>query len=97
MEEEDVKVRVRFFARFRELLGTDIVAEPTAGTTFVGLVRDIARRNGEGYQAIFDEHGAFREFVILMQNGKRIEAADLEKTVVSDGDEIAVFPPVSGG
>ncbi|MDD1663807.1 MAG: MoaD family protein [Methanomicrobiales archaeon] len=92
-----MKVRVRFFARFRELLGTDIVAEPPAGTTFAGLVREIARRNGEGYQAIFYEHGAFREFVILMQNGKRIEAADAGKTMIADGDEIAVFPPVSGG
>ena len=92
-----MKVRLRFFARFRELLGTDIVAEPPAGTTFAGLVREIARRNGEGYKAIFDEQGAFREFVILMQNGKRIEAADAGKTMIADGDEIAVFPPVSGG
>jgi molybdopterin synthase sulfur carrier subunit len=92
-----MKVRVRFFARFRELLGTDIVAEPPAGTTFAGLIREVAQRNGEGYQAIFDEHGAFREFVILMQNGKRIDAADAGKTMIADGDEIAVFPPVSGG
>jgi molybdopterin synthase sulfur carrier subunit len=92
-----MKVRVRFFARFRELLGSEIMAETTPGTTFDGLVREIARRNGEGYRAIFDGQGAFREFVILMRNGKRIEAADAEKVEVADGDEIAVFPPVSGG
>ena len=92
-----MRVRVRFFARFRELLGTDIIAEPTPGTTFGGLVRDIARGNGEGYRAIFDEQGAFREFVILMRNGRRVEAADAEGIEVADGDEIAVFPPVSGG
>lgn len=92
-----MSVRIRFFARFRELLGTDITAEPPAGTSFDDLVREVARRNGEGYDAIFDEHGAFREFVILMRNGKRIEAADAGKTLIADGDEIAVFPPVSGG
>jgi len=92
-----MKVRIRFFARFRELLGTDIVAEPAAGTAFAGLIRDVARKNSEGYRAIFDEQGKFREFVILMRDGKRIEAADAEKTMVADGDEIAVFPPVSGG
>jgi len=92
-----MKVRIRFFARFRELLGTDINAEPAAGMVLAALIRDIARKNREGYQAIFDEQGSFRGFVILMQNGKRIEAADAEKAVVADGDEIAVFPPVSGG
>jgi molybdopterin synthase sulfur carrier subunit len=97
MEEEGVKVRVRFFARFRELLGTDILTEPEAGTGLAALVREMARKSPEGHDAIFDEHGAFREFVILMRNGKRVEAADAEGTRVADGDEIAVFPPVSGG
>ena len=92
-----MKVKIRFFARFRELLGTDIITEPESGMALAGLIREIAVRNEEGYDAIFDEHGAFREFVILMRNGKRVEAADAEKTVISDGDEIAVFPPVSGG
>ena len=92
-----MRVRIRFFARFRELLGTDITAEPKPGTTLAGLVREAARANGEGFSAIFDEQGAFRDYVILMRNGKRIEPADAEKAPVSGGDEVAVFPPVSGG
>jgi sulfur-carrier protein len=90
-------VRVRFFARFRELLGAEVTATPAPGTSFLALVRDIARGNGEGHGAIFDEHGSFREHVILMRNGKRVEAADAGRTIIADGDEIAVFPPVSGG
>jgi len=92
-----MKARVRFFARFRELLGAEVIAEPAPGTAFAALIREVARGNGEGYDAIFDGHGAFREHVILMRNGKRVEAADAEETLVADGDEIAVFPPVSGG
>lgn len=92
-----MKVKVRFFARFRELLGTDIIAEPAAGTTLAALVAGIAQKKKEGYDAIFDEQGAFREFVILMRNGKRVEIADAGATMVADGDEIAVFPPVAGG
>ena len=90
-------VRVRFFARFRELLGTDITVEPVPGAGLAALVREVARKSPEGHDAIFDGHGAFREFVILMRNGKRVEAADAEETGVADGDEIAVFPPGSGG
>ena len=92
-----MKVKIRFFARFRELLGTEVTDEPASGTVVAGLIREVATRNMEGYNAIFDEHGKFREFVIIMRNGKRLEPADTEKTVVGDGDDIAVFPPVAGG
>lgn len=90
-------VKIRFFARFRELLGTDITREPENGMTLLALVRDIAQERKEGYDAIFDEHGNFREFVIVMRNGKRVEHADSAAVRVLDGDEIAVFPPVAGG
>ena len=90
-------VKIRFFARFRELLGTDVLATPAPGMTLSGLVKEVAGENKEGYDAIFDEQGAFREFVILMRNTKRVDTADAEKILVTDGDEVAVFPPVAGG
>ena len=92
-----MSVKIRFFARFRELLGSDIMTDVAAGTMFTPLITTVARKNPEGYIAIFDEKGDFREFVILMKNGKRIDIADAAKTPVIDGDEIAVFPPVAGG
>jgi len=96
-EEEQMTIKIRFFARFRELLGTDIITEAAPGTNFTSLIKTIAKKNPEGYDAIFDEKGNFHEFVILMKNGKRIENTDAAKTMVTDGDEIAVFPPVAGG
>lgn len=90
-------VKIRFFARFRELLGTDIVTDVEAGMMFSALITATARKNPDGYDAIFDKNGAFREFVILMKNGRRIDIADAAQTPVEDGDEIAVFPPVAGG
>ena len=90
-------VRVQVFARFRELLGTDIVVTVPEGKGLVDLVKEIAQKNREGYDALFDENGAFREFVIIMQNGKRVDTAAAGTARVADGDEIAVFPPVAGG
>jgi molybdopterin synthase sulfur carrier subunit len=92
-----MSVKIRFFARFRELFGADVMTDVVAGTMFTSLITTIAKKNPEGYSAIFDEKGAFNEFVILMKNGKRIDIADAAITPVADGDEIAVFPPVAGG
>jgi molybdopterin synthase sulfur carrier subunit len=92
-----MKVKIRFFARFRELLGTDVIAEVAEGTSFFDLVKQVSAKSTEGHDAIFDDRGTFREFIILMRNGKRIDIADAVTTKVADGDEIAVFPPVAGG
>jgi molybdopterin synthase sulfur carrier subunit len=96
-KEEKMSVTIRFFAQFGELLGTDISAEPTSGGALADLIKEVASKNKEGYDAIFDENGAFREFVIIMKNGKRLDTAHAENARVADGDEIAVFPPVAGG
>jgi molybdopterin synthase sulfur carrier subunit len=95
--EEEMTVKIRFFAQFRELLGSDIITEVPAGTVFTLLITSVVKKNPQGYAAIFDENGAFHEFVILMKNGKRIDIADADRTVIVDGDEVAVFPPVAGG
>ncbi len=92
-----MSVTIRFFARFRELLGTNIVVENGDGMYLADLIRTAASKNREGYEAIFDENGQFREYVILMRNGRREDTVKATGLRVSDGDEVAVFPPVAGG
>jgi molybdopterin synthase sulfur carrier subunit len=90
-------VIVRFFARFRELLGTDLQVDERDTPDLYSLVKNVASQNREGFDLVFDEQERFREFVILVRNGKRIDTADAKNMQVNNGDEIAVFPPVSGG
>ncbi|WML67690.1 MAG: hypothetical protein METHP_01239 [Methanoregula sp. SKADARSKE-2] len=43
-----MSVKIRFFARFRELLGTEVTAEAVPGTHLASLIQDTARKNKEG-------------------------------------------------
>ena len=81
-----VHVRVRLFARQRELAGTreltlEVATPATVEDAWTALVRAVpALEDGRGY-------------VQFAVNGAYAEAG----TVLAEGDEIAVIPPVSGG
>ncbi len=92
-----MKVTIRFFALFGELFGKSMTAECDTGSTVYQVVHMIAKRNEKGYIAIFDDSEKFREFVIVMRNGRRISHKDAAEMQLTEGDEIAIFPPVAGG
>lgn len=92
-----MEIRVRFFARFREIFGPEVVIRTDEGSSLLGVIRAIASNDERRQMALFDEHGVLRRFVILMRNGRRIEHAEAESLKLEDGDEIAVLPPVAGG
>jgi MoaD family protein len=77
-------VRVRLFAVLRELAGTSRAEVP-------------GRSVGEVADALTAVHGArFGQIVgvsSFVVNGERAT----RETVVADGDEVAILPPVSGG
>ena len=92
-----MSIKIRFLGRLQELLGSYIEVEYEKNATLASIVKQAAEKNKPGYDIIFDEQGKFHQFVILQQNGDRIENPDAEKTKVVPGDNIAVFLPVSGG
>ena len=81
-----MRVTVRLFARLRDIAGTgDLSREAPAGAT----VRDVWR----GLVAEFAEMARYES---SMSSAVNADYARMTVTV-SDGDEIAFLPPVSGG
>ncbi len=82
-------IKLCFFARFREKLA---IAEETymlaASCSVSELLKQLAAR-GEVWSSLFD--GSQNVLVAINQ-----EMATLA-SVVTDGDEVAFFPPVTGG
>lgn len=84
----DATVTVRFFARLREELGTDsLKLSVTPGQTVGDVLSELASRGGAWSQL------QGQQPVMLAVNQAMAKPA----TPVQPGDEVAFFPPVTGG
>jgi molybdopterin synthase sulfur carrier subunit len=83
----EIVVRIRSFARLRELLGSEIELHVRRGATLADLWTELRGRN----PAIAD----FESTTRIARNGRVVVL--LEEEEVADGDEIALLPPVGGG
>ncbi|MDI6877607.1 MAG: MoaD family protein [Methanomicrobiales archaeon] len=90
-------VTVRAFARFQDLFGQQSIIELPEGATLRDLLNVLGSRSPEAREALFEENQSLRDYVILMRNRRRVDHAEAAETLLHDGDEIAVFPPVAGG
>ena len=90
-------IYIRAFANFREILGKDLKVEVKDGATIKDLLDELISSRPGIKSAIFEESGRVREYVILMKNRKNIESLKSLDTQLSEGDEVAILPPVAGG
>ena len=85
-----MKLRLRFFASLKEQLGRDAeeIDVPAGVATVAALRTHLMKRGGE-WQAAFAEKKLLRAAV----NQEMAPAA----AAIKAGDEVAFFPPVTGG
>ena len=83
-------MKLLYFAWVRQKIGLpeEEVAPPSSVTTVAGLV-DFLRQRGPGYEAAFRDLKGLR--VAINQHHSGFDAA------IGPHDEVAFFPPVTGG
>jgi len=81
-----MEVKITFFGRFREITGEN--------ETTLEIKKDLTLK--EILEIIFKKYPKLKEEKNSMLFSVNHRYASLE-TIVRDGDEIAVFPPVGGG
>jgi molybdopterin synthase sulfur carrier subunit len=83
-----MKIQLRYFASLREALGTGEAIEVAPGTT-VGALRDQLIARGGNHAEVLARGRALRAALN--------QTMCAETTELSEGAELAFFPPVTGG
>ena len=91
-----MQVKLRLWGIFQELAGErEVGVEFPPGSTIGDLLELLIKRHGKQFKKEFFKPGSreVRPYVKLLLNGK----ATKPKAKLSEGDVVAIFPPVGGG
>jgi molybdopterin synthase sulfur carrier subunit len=92
-----MRVVVRSFARFREVVGEEAAFDLPEGSTLADLLEEVASAH-PGFERVLSElEGAGGIGVTVLLNRRGADPSDLRRTVLEEGDEVAILPPFSGG
>lgn len=84
----------RLFADLREQAGTDTVELQANVMTVQAALDELLSQHEELEARVLDEDGNVQDHINILVNGESI--SDLDTQINAD-DELALFPPVSGG
>ena len=88
----------KLFADLAETAGTRQVSVPIEeGDTVADALEALLADHPALEERVLDDDGELRDHINLLRNGKTVTTGEGLATPVEDDDELALFPPVSGG
>ena len=91
-------VVVRTIGPFTEQFGFHQLTVNLKGRTVLDLLNQLCEERGTKFcNIIFEENGKLRRYIKVLVNGRGLHVLQGLGTPLSDGDVIALFPPVAGG
>ncbi len=91
-----MKVKVKSFAGFRHMLGKERDVELVEGSRIEDLLEALMSAH-EGLRSMLFDDGLLREDLNIMHNGRNIISGEGLRTMLLEGDELALFPAAIGG
>ncbi|WP_265110189.1 ubiquitin-like small modifier protein 1 [Halosolutus halophilus] len=94
-----MEIELRFFATFRDAVGTKEHSRTVEDDTTVGDVLETLEDEYDGLDGrlLSDDGDAVRPQLSVLKNGRNVAHMAGPATELSDGDVVSVFPPVAGG
>ncbi len=89
-------ITVILFANYREIVGSKDVVINSPLSTVQEVVNELTGQF-PGLIPLLYHEGELKRYVNILVNGVTIKDTGGLTTPVSDGNEIKIFPPVSGG
>lgn len=91
-------VVVRTIGPFTEHLGFHQLTITLKGHTVQDLLTQLCDERGTKFcKTVFDDAGQLRRYIKVLVNGRGLHVLQGLNTPLSDGDVVAIFPPVAGG
>ncbi len=88
------QVNVRLFANIREIVGS---SEVSLSVGSIEELLDSLVAMCPALRGVLFDDGELRPYITVLVNGRNIRDGDGTRTALAEGDEVAIFPPVSGG
>jgi molybdopterin synthase sulfur carrier subunit len=89
-----VTVKIKMYGLFREKTGAE--EAELSGEKFIDIMKSLVQKYSVLKNDIFDEDMKLMENVYLI-NGRNINLIEDVDSQIKDGDNIAIFPIVTGG
>ena len=92
-----MQVTLKFFATFRETVGSKTIDREFPEGTTVGEVLGTLEEEYEDLRGQLIVDGDLKPQINVLKNGREVLHMKGIDTVVDEGDTVSVFPPVAGG
>jgi molybdopterin synthase sulfur carrier subunit len=88
-------VTVRMYATVRDAAGMSEVN--LEASDLAELLERLSEGSGSILAEFLESHDRTEGGIVILLNGKNVTTSDLASLPLAEGDEVAIFPPVSGG